>query len=240
MFLKIALNGARSKSECEYIPHSLEEIERDVRQLYSSGYTVFHIHCYDDKGKESLEPEAVNNLVNKVKNISPKIKLGISSGEWIEPDLNKRIKLIKSWEKIPDFISVNMIEEGAEKICKVLQDKSVLIEAGINEPKAAEVFVNIEHSYNFCRILIEPEDEEISQALKTVESIEKILNENNVKIKRLLHGFNSVSWELITEAKLRGYDSRMGMEDTLLLPDGRKAKSNYEIISEAEIILEGF
>jgi len=42
---------------------------------------------------------------------------------------------------------------------------------------------------------------------------------------------------LLREAKKRGYDGRIGMEDTLYLEDGTKVKSNLEIIESAEKII---
>lgn len=50
MLVKIALNRARPKTENEYQPHSLYEIEKEVRLLFMNGYKVFHIHCYDENG----------------------------------------------------------------------------------------------------------------------------------------------------------------------------------------------
>ena len=90
MLIKIALNGARTKKQNKHIPQSLPEIEQEVKLLFKKGNKVFHIHCYDKNGNESLKPEDVNNLVSTIKNISPEIQIGISSGDWIEPDLSKR------------------------------------------------------------------------------------------------------------------------------------------------------
>ncbi|MEJ2194104.1 MAG: hypothetical protein P8X73_04495 [Ignavibacteriaceae bacterium] len=58
--------------------------------LYGNGCNVFHIHCYDKNGNESLKPADVSTLITLVKNISAEIQLGISSGDWIEPDFKKR------------------------------------------------------------------------------------------------------------------------------------------------------
>lgn len=237
MLLKIALNGARSKSENEFIPHSLDEIQKEVTLLYQAGYKVFHIHCYDKNGNESLKPGDVSNLVSTVKNISTEIQLGISTGDWIEPDLEKRISYIKEWKHIPDFASVNMIEENVVEVTNALLAKGVKIEAGLNEKKAAEIFVNSNLGEGCLRILIEPEEENFASAIKTVNEIEQVLDSNGVKIKRLLHGFNFVSWELLREAKRRGYDGRIGMEDTLYLENGKKVKSNLEIVTEARNLL---
>lgn len=236
MLIKIALNGARAKEQNKYLPHSLTEIEEEVKLLYKYGCKVFHIHCYDELGNESLKPNDVNTLVLSVKNISPEIQIGISSGDWIEPDLEKRKSYIKAWKNIPDFISVNMIEDDAMEISKLLGSKGVLIEAGLNEKKAAEIFVegNLE---KVSRILIEPEPEELDSAIETINAIEKVLDENKVKIPRLLHGFNSVAWDILREAKRRGYDSRVGMEDTIYLENGEMVKSNLELIQYANKII---
>jgi uncharacterized protein (DUF849 family) len=91
---------------------------------------------------------------------------------------------------------------------------------------------------NKCyRILIEPESEEINSALKTIDEIEEILNNYFVKTPRLLHGFNEVVWNILKEAKKRGYDSRIGMEDTIFLENGELAKSNYELLKNANTII---
>lgn len=237
MLLKIALNGARPKSQNEFLPHSLDEIEKEVRLIYENGYKAFHIHCYDENGNESLKPEDVNNLVSRVKNISPDIQLGISSGDWIEPDLKKRIGYIKQWELVPDFASLNMIEDDAIKIAGELISKGVKIEAGLNEKKAAEIFVNSSLTNNCIRILIEPEEENLPGAFKTITEIESVLDNSNITINRLLHGFNSVAWDILREAKKRGYDSRIGMEDTIFLEDGTKVNNNLEIVKYAGKIL---
>lgn len=237
MLIKIALNGARPKKQNKFIPQSLDEIEREVKLLLDNGHKVFHIHCYDEKGNESLKPDDVNKLVSVVKNISTEIKLGISSGDWIEPDLAKRKSYIKQWKNIPDFISVNIIEDDAFEISELLISRGVKIEAGLNEKKAAEKFVESSLFKNCLRILIEPEPEILKEAIECINEIEEVLNKNKVKVPRLLHGFNSVVWDILREAKRRGYDSRIGMEDTIFLENGVPVKSNLELINYAQKIL---
>lgn len=237
MLIKIALNGARSKAQNKFIPQSLGEIEKEVKLLYKNGHKVFHIHCYDENGNESLKPNDVNKLISLVRNISPEIQTGISSGEWIESDPEKRKSYIKAWDKNPDFISVNMIEDDAIEISKLMMVKGVKIEAGLNEKKAAEIFVESELVKDCYRILIEPEAEEISSALETINEIEEVLDKHKIVIPRLLHGFNAVSWELLKEAKKRGYAGRIGMEDTIYLENGEIVKSNLDLIQYANKIL---
>jgi len=233
VLLKVAINGARPKSENQHIPQSLDEIENEVRAIYEIGYQVFHIHSYDKNENESLKPDDVDSLVTRVKRISRNIQIGISSGGWIEPNFTKRIDYIKNWTHLPDFISVNMIEENALEVAGRLIERGIYVEVGLNEKKAAEIFVKSKLSAGVCRILIEPEEENLAGAVSTINEIENVLDVNNIKTKRLLHGFNSVAWDLLREAKKRGYDGRMGMEDTIYLENGEKVKSNLGLIREA-------
>lgn len=237
MLIKIALNGARPKKQNKYIPQSLAEIEKEVKLLFENGHKVFHIHCYDENGNESLKPEDVNNLVSLVKNISPEIQIGISSGDWIEPDLSKRKRCVEGWINLPDFISVNIIEDDAIEISELLLSRGVKIEAGLNEKKAAEKLVESGLYKDCLRILIEPEPEILKDAIECINEIEEVLDRNNVEVPRLLHGFNSVSWDILREAKRRGYDSRIGMEDTIFLENGEIVKSNLELINYTQKIL---
>lgn len=237
MLLKVALNGARPKSDNYNIPQTIEEITSQVREVFTFGYNTFHIHCYNSKGLESLEPGDVEKLVVSVKQISPGIQVGISTGDWIEPDLSKRIKLISSWNVIPDFVSVNIIEDDVSEVCKALRNKGVKIEAGLNEKKAVEIFKQMAIDDYCIRILIEPESENYEEAVLTVNEIEDVLDNNN--LPRLLHGFNKASWPLLREAKKRGYDSRMGMEDTVFDEERNPVNSNIELIKAAHSIITG-
>jgi uncharacterized protein (DUF849 family) len=237
MLIKIALNGARPKKQNKYIPQSLDEMGKEVKLLFKNGHKVFHIHCYDEKGNESLKPDDVNKLVSMVKSISPEIQIGISSGDWIEPALSKRKSYINEWKNVPDFISVNIIEDDAIEIAELLISKGVKIEAGLNEKKAAEKFAESGLYKNCLRVLIEPEPEKLNDAIECVNEIEEVLDKNGIEVPRLLHGFNSVSWEILREAKRRGYDSRIGMEDTIYLENGEGVKSNLDLINYAKKIL---
>lgn len=111
------------------------------------------------------------------------------------------------------------------------------IEAGLNEKKAAEKLVQSGLYKDCFRILIEPEPEILKEAVECINEIEEVLDRNNVEVPRLLHGFNSVSWELLRVAKRRGYDSRIGMEDTIYLENGVLVKNNLELINYAQKIL---
>jgi hypothetical protein len=53
----------------------------------------------------------------------------------------------------------------------------------------------------------------------------------------LLHGMDESCWSLLEHAGVRGVQARIGMEDTLLLPDGSRAENNAALVSAAVQLL---
>ena len=49
----------------------------------------------------------------------------------------------------------------------------------------------------------------------------------------LLHGENGGAWPVLRLAGRLGLATRVGLEDTLVLPDGERALSNAQLVSEA-------
>ncbi|HEX3232939.1 MAG TPA: 3-keto-5-aminohexanoate cleavage protein [Gemmatimonadales bacterium] len=79
----------------------------------------------------------------------------------------------------------------------------------------------------------EPAQQEVSAALRQVERIEAVLERWAVSCPRLLHGTDATAWPLLDEAARRGYDARIGLEDTLTLPDGSLAAGNGTLVAAA-------
>ncbi|WP_345049027.1 3-keto-5-aminohexanoate cleavage protein, partial [Streptomyces rameus] len=49
----------------------------------------------------------------------------------------------------------------------------------------------------------------------------------------LLHGQEGGTWPVLRLAGRLGLATRIGLEDTLLLPDNRRARSNARLVAEA-------
>ena len=235
--LKAAINGIRKKSVHPNIPVTDSEILNDIKSSLKAGADAIHFHVRDKEGNESLFTEDLNRIFSLLRKELPYAKLGISTGEWILPDSKKRIEVIKSWEMLPDFVSVNFDEEAAEEISEILIGKNIGVEAGISFPDEAEKFVKSKIAERCLRILIEPIEQDITEAEKNINEIELILNKSNNSIPRLLHGFDKIVWDLIKISVKRGHSTRVGLEDTLTLPDGKIAKSNAELVKETLKVL---
>jgi len=53
----------------------------------------------------------------------------------------------------------------------------------------------------------------------------------------LLHGLDESCWPLLEHAGVRGVQTRIGMEDTLSLPDGSIASGNAALVAAAVELL---
>ncbi|WP_375742771.1 3-keto-5-aminohexanoate cleavage protein [Corallococcus interemptor] len=49
----------------------------------------------------------------------------------------------------------------------------------------------------------------------------------------LVHGSEGGAWAVLDHAARHGFDTRIGLEDTLTLRDGRRAEDNAALVAEA-------
>ncbi len=221
------------------LPVTSDNIALDARAAVAAGAAAVHFHVRDRAGNESLAAGDVDRCVESCRRAIASAPLGVSTGAWIVPDVEQRLKQIGAWHVLPDFASVNFHEDGAERVASLLAERGVGVEVGLATIEAARKALNTGWADRCVRILIEPEDEEVAAALATVSAIEGVLSGISVAVPRLLHGSELTAWALIGEAARRGYQSRVGLEDTFLLPDGEVAESNEQLVSIAIALMAG-
>jgi hypothetical protein len=61
----------------------------------------------------------------------------------------------------------------------------------------------------------------------------ELLDDAGATCPRLTHGMNDWTWALVEDAFRRGHDTRVGFEDSVLLPDGTVAASNAQLVEAA-------
>ncbi len=237
--IKACLNGNRKPGEHPALPLSAEELAGDARRVVGAGAGALHFHPRLPDGSETLEAEAVAAAVGTVRAACPNVPVGVSTGAWIEPDLERRIELVGVWgslpaEDRPDFASVNLSEERATEVCTVLLDAGVGVEAGLWMPKDVRLLLESGLADRCTRVLIELVRERTAEkARTTAQRIERVLDEAHVSTPRLLHGEGEITWPMLGYALERGYDTRIGLEDTLMMPDGNPARDNEQLVSTA-------
>lgn len=231
MLLKACLNGARRPGSHPALPVTPEDVGKAAQGAVDAGAGAIHVHPRDASGREALDADSVGAAVEAVRAACPGVPVGVTTGAWIEPDPDKRLALVKGWQVLPDFASVNFSEAGAEEVAALLAERGVRIEAGLWSGADVERYLAGGWEGRCLRILIEPRGQTVEEALRTVGEIERLLDAAGSSTPRLLHGGQANAWGLLEEAARRGYDSRIGLEDTLTLPDGAQAADNAVLIA---------
>lgn len=230
--IKAALNGGRTRAENASIPITPNELAASAKESVAAGAGAIHFHVRRAEGRESLDPEDVATALTAVRSAIPGTPVGVSTGAWILENALLRHEMISRWTILPDFASVNFKEDGAVPLAEMLLSRGVAVEAGLSDPHGTEVFVTSGLAPRCLRILLEPFEPSKETALEMLKQIEAMLDVAGLTLPCLLHGLNQTAWALIDEAAARGYDTRVGFEDILTLPDGTSAHSNGALVSE--------
>jgi uncharacterized protein (DUF849 family) len=233
MLIQAAMNGGRQRDENPAIPITPDELAVSAREAVAAGAGALHLHVRSRDGRESLAPDDVAAAVVAVRRAVPSTPFGVSTGAWILREPKARYEAVSRWRVLPDFVSVNMKEEGAIELANLLLSLGVGIEAGFTELRGTEAFAESGLAPRCLRILLEPLEQETESLRSTVEAIETALDRAQIKLPRLLHSVDRAAWDAVDVAIARGYDTRVGFEDILTLPDGSQAPSNAALVAEA-------
>jgi uncharacterized protein (DUF849 family) len=209
MLLQAALNGPLTKADHPAAPITGDELARDARACVEAGAGAIHMHPRDGDGQESLHADVVNAVVRQVR-AACGVPIGVSTGAWIEPDLRKRLALISEWTE-PDYASVNVSEDGSFEVMRALRERGIGVEAGVWTPEDARALNEADVDDTLTRILIEPVDADPATAVALVATIREQLDAGSL----LQHGDGAATWILLEDAARNGFDSRIGLEDTL-------------------------
>ncbi|WP_431942033.1 3-keto-5-aminohexanoate cleavage protein [Micromonospora marina] len=227
--LKACLNGTRRRGEHPAVPLTPAELAADAVRCASAGVAAVHVHPRDDSGAESLDPAVIAAAVSAIRDARPGLPVGVSTGAWIVPDPAARVAAVRAWTVLPDFASVNAHEPGAAEVAAVLHERGVMVEAGLWTPASVDAWCR--WSAPTGRILVECMAERVETALTDATAILGALPGGHPPV--LLHGEGPATWPVYAEAVRRGLHTRIGLEDTLLMPDGTPASDNAALVSAA-------
>ncbi len=234
VLLKACLNGMWSRADHPALPVTPEELAREAAAAVDAGAAAVHVHPRGMNGRESLDAEAIGAAVAAIRDAAPDIPVGVSTGEWIEPNLEARLAAIESWRNpLPDFASVNLSEEGAAAVIEALRRRGIGWEAGVWLDTDVEKLVEM-GSEGCVRVLVEIDlQPDAGSAVRDAERLDAALDEAGIALPRLHHGLGPATWSVIERALELGRDIRVGLEDTFLLPDGTSARDNADLVAAA-------
>jgi uncharacterized protein (DUF849 family) len=226
-----ALNGGRPRSAHPAVPVSPAELATAAREAIAAGAAAVHVHVRGPDTRESLAAADVAAAVAALRPLDA--PFGVSTGAWIVPDPAERLAAVERWTALPDFASVNFDEDGAVELARALLRRGLGLEAGVANRVAAERLAESGLHRRVLRVMFEPREQALGDALAAVAEAEAVLDAAGARGPRLLHGVDATAWALLDAAGGRGYATRIGFEDALTLPDGEPAASNAALVHAA-------
>ena len=234
IYVKACINGARTPEEHPNLPVTPEQLAAEALAAHQAGAKAVHMHPKTAEGVDSLQADVVGAAVAAVRHAVPGLPLGVTTGFWALPDPDERLRAVEAWSVLPDFASVNWHEPGSERLARLLLSMGLGVEVGIFHVEAAASWAESDIAAHCMRVMVE------LGADGDVATADDILGEVSAAgspVPVLLHGYGESCWPLLEHAAVRGVQARIGLEDTLLLPDGSTAPGNAALVSAAVQLL---
>ena len=225
MAVKACLNGGRSRAEHPAVPLTPAELASDAVAVRGLGAFAVHVHPRDDAGAETMDARACDAAVAAIRAAVRGVHVGLSTAETIDPDPFARAAAIRTWRRAPDFVSVNISELGWAGIVRAALHAGVGVEAGLATPADAEEFAGSAFVHRVVRALVE-----VDGGAEDARAVAQLIP---ASVPQLWHGYGERTWEVLEAGAATGADVRVGLEDTLVLPDGRVAADNSELVTAA-------
>jgi uncharacterized protein (DUF849 family) len=223
--VKACLNGGRTRDEHPAVPLTAAELAADAIAARRAGAFAVHIHPRDAQGAQTLDARACDAAVAGIRAAVRGLPIGLSTAETIDRDPFARAAALSTWRTPPDFVSVNVSELGWAGIMRAAQHAGIGVEAGLSSTDDAAELVGSPFAHRLVRALVE-----VDGGAEEARAIAALIPSG---VPQLWHGFGMRTWEVIAAGVAAGHNVRIGLEDVLVLPDGRIAVDNAELIATA-------
>jgi uncharacterized protein (DUF849 family) len=238
--LQVTPSGPWGKDVHAAIPVSVRELLADLHACFAAGADAVHLHVRDESGGETLDPSFVVDTCSRVRETATRlgvsVEIGLTTGAWIVPDLAERIAMIREWEGV-DCATVNLSEGGFEQVMAAMFDVGIGVDVGLWAPQEMDRLTRSGLLPHVRRVSIELDPGEPyfleGEPSQLAQQVNDALDDAGSNCPRLTHGMNDWTWPLVEDAFRRGHATRVGFEDSLLLPDGTTADSNEQLVRAA-------
>jgi uncharacterized protein (DUF849 family) len=99
------------------------------------------------------------------------------------------------------------------------------VEAGLASPLEADELARSPFAHRAVRALVE-----VDGGAEDARAVAERVPDG---VAQLWHGYGPLTWEVLAAGAAAGHDVRVGLEDVLVLPDGRTAEGNAELLAAA-------
>lgn len=236
--IKVAVNGGRTKAEHSATPVTAQEVAIDSAAAIAAGADVIHAHARTADGGQTIDADAVRELVRASHAVNPGVPIGTTTGLWTCDGHDDRMRILRSWhdDGLPDFASVAFCEEGASEAADYLLERGIVLESAVWSVADVPALLAAPSLHSNVRILIEPEDEDPAEAVAHARRMAKLIRDAGVSVPLCYHGFDDAAWAVVAAAFEDGAETRVGFEDMLVSRDGSLATSNTAMVLEARAL----
>jgi uncharacterized protein (DUF849 family) len=230
IFLQAALNGDSIHPAAPRTPTAIAEA---ARAAVDAGAQSVHVHAFDDAGRETLDGAACAKALRAIRARCPEIPISLTTSAAIVGDPGERFRVVEAWGEMPDLVTANQGEPGIVELCELLLSRGVDIEAGLLSSEDARAFVRSGLAGRCRRVLIEPLDADPDVAVHHAAQMEDIVVSAGITLEQVHHGYGRACWAVNRRGLERGHGIRTGLEDITLLPNGRPARDNADLVAAA-------
>lgn len=236
--IKVAVNGGRTKTEHSAVPVTAQEVAIDAAAAVAAGADVIHAHARTVDGGQTIEADAIRELVQASHAVNPGVPIGTTTGLWTCDGHDDRMRILRSWhdDGLPDFASVAFIEEGAAEAADYLLERGIVLESAVWSVEDIPALLAAPSLHRNVRILIEPEDEDPAKAVAHARRMAALIRGAGVTVPLCYHGFDHAAWAVVRAAFEDGAETRVGFEDMLVSADGTIAPSNTSMVLDARAL----
>lgn len=236
--MQVCLNGTRGPGDSAAVPVSPGAMAESAARAVAAGARDVHVHPRTPCGGDTLSPRVLAVTLAAVRG-AVGVPVGVTTGAWAEPDPVRRVERVRAWTVLPDHASVNWHEPGAEELAAALLERGVGVEAGLwSGTDGPARFLRSPLAPRVLRVLAEVTDPDPTTAGSTARSLLADLGTAHGR-PVLLHGEDGGAWPVLRLARRLGLATRIGLEDTLVLPDGSLARSNAQLVAIALAMTDG-
>jgi len=230
IFLQAALNGDSIHPSAPRTPAAIADA---ARAAVDAGAHSVHVHAFDEAGRETLDGGVCAKVLRAIRVRCPGTPISLTTSAAIVGDPGERFRIVEAWSELPDLVTANQGEPGIAELCELLLSRGVGIEAGLLTSEDARAFVRSGLAARCRRVLIEPLDADLNDALRHAARMEDIVVSAGITLEQVHHGYGPACWAVNRRGLERGHGIRTGLEDITLLPDGRPARDNADLVAAA-------
>ncbi|WP_443052152.1 3-keto-5-aminohexanoate cleavage protein [Streptomyces sp. NBC_00250] len=235
--LQVCLNGSRGPGDSAAVPMSPESLAESAARAVAAGAGEVRVHPRTPCGGTSLSPRVLGPVLISVR-AAVGTPVRVTTAMAAETDPGRRVERIGCWDVLPDLVSVDWHEPDAEETAAALLERGIGVEAVLwSRTDGPARFARSPLAPRVRRVLAKvPDAQSATRAEDEVgDTARSLLSALELPplMPTLLHGENAGAWPVLRLARRLGLAARIGLEDTVLLPDGTRARSNAELVTAA-------